>query len=156
MDCIINAAAKSSRASLWRHPDFLKLWTGQTISELGSRITREGLPLTAVLVLGAQPAQMGFMTAVGAGATLLFGLLAGVWADRIRRRPIMIAADLARAALLASIPIAAFSHRLSMAQLYAVTGSAGFCTVFFDVATRATCPRWWSAKICWRATASSP
>ncbi len=140
MDCIINVAAKSRRSSLWRHADFLKLWTGQTISELGSRITREGLPLTAVLVLGAQPAQMGFMTAVGAGSTLIFGLLAGVWADRIRRRPTMIAADLARAALLASIPIAAFAHRLSMAQLYAVTGLAGFCTVFFDVAYQSYLP----------------
>ncbi len=140
MDCIINVAAKSRRSSLWRHADFLKLWTGQTISELGSRISREGLPLTAVLVLGAQPAQMGFMTAVGAGSTLIFGLLAGVWADRIRRRPTMIAADLARAALLASIPIAAFAHRLSMAQLYAVTGLAGFCTVFFDVAYQSYLP----------------
>ncbi|MBZ5609368.1 MAG: MFS transporter [Acidobacteriia bacterium] len=140
MDCITNVEAKSRSGGLWRHPDFLKLWTGQTISELGSRITREGLPLTAVLVLGAQPSQMGFMTAVGAAATLLFGLLAGVWADRIRRRPIMIAADLARAALLASIPIAAFAHRLSMAQLYAVTGLAGFCTVFFDVAYQSYLP----------------
>jgi predicted MFS family arabinose efflux permease len=140
VDCITNVEAKSRKGSLWRHPDFLKLWTGQTISELGSRITREGLPLTAVLVLGAQPSQMGFMTAVGAGATLLFGLLAGVWADRIRRRPIMITADLARAALLISIPIAAFAHRLSMGQLYVVTGFAGFCTVFFDVAYQSYLP----------------
>jgi MFS family permease len=125
---------------LWRHPDFLKLWTGQTISELGSRITRDGVPMTAVLVLGAQPSQMGFLTAVGAASTLLFGLLAGVWADRIRRRPIMIAADLARAALLVTIPMAAFLHRLSMPQLYAVVGLAGFCTVFFDVAYQSYLP----------------
>jgi len=125
---------------LWRHPDFLKLWTGQTISELGSRITREGLPLTAVLVLGAQPAQMGFLAATGAASVLLFGLLAGVWADRIKRRPIMITADLMRAALLATIPAAAFAHRLAMGQLYAVIALVGFCTVFFDVAYQSYLP----------------
>ena len=140
MDCITNVGAKSRKKSLWRHPDFLKLWTGQTISELGSRITREGLPLTAVLVLGAQPEQMGFLAATGAASVLLFGLLAGVWADRIKRRPIMITADLLRAALLATIPAAAFAHRLSMAQLYVVIALAGFCTVFFDVAYQSYLP----------------
>jgi len=50
---------------LWRQPDFLRLWTGQTISELGSRITRDGLPLAAVLVLGASPAQMGLLSVIG-------------------------------------------------------------------------------------------
>jgi MFS family permease len=118
----------------------LKLWTGQTISEIGSRITRDGLPLAAVLVLNARPSQMGFMTAVGAAAVLLMGLAAGDWADRMRRRPILIGADLARAALLVSIPAAAFLHRLCMAQLYAVTALAGFCTVFFDVAYQTYMP----------------
>jgi Na+/melibiose symporter-like transporter len=140
VDCITNVPAKSRRKSLWRHPDFLKLWTGQTISELGSRITREGLPLTAVLVLGAQPAQMGFLAATGAASVLLFGLLAGVWADRIKRRPILITADLLRAALLATIPAAAFAQRLSMGQLYVVIALAGFCTVFFDVAYQSYLP----------------
>ncbi len=140
MDCITNVPAKSRSKSLWRHPDFLKLWTGQTISELGSRITREGLPLTAVLVLGAQPAQMGFLAATGAASVLLFGLIAGVWADRIKRRPILITADVLRAALLATIPAAAFAHRLSMGQLYLVIALAGFCTVFFDVAYQSYLP----------------
>ena len=140
MDCITNAGAKSRKKSLWRHPDFLTLWTGQTISELGSRITREGLPLTAVLVLNARPAQMGFLAATGAVSVLLFGLLAGVGADRIKRRPIMITADLLRAAILATIPAAAFAHRLSMAQLYAVIALSGFCTVFFDVAYQSYLP----------------
>ncbi len=125
---------------LWRHPDFIKLWTGQTISEIGSRITRDGLPLAAVLVLNASPAQMGFMTAVGAAAVLLMGLAAGGWADRMKRRPILITADLARAALLVSIPAAAYLGRLSMPQLYAVTALAGFCTVFFDVAYQTYVP----------------
>src|SRR5260370_40355024 len=90
MDSIINAEAKVRCGGLWRHSGFVKLWIGQTISELGSRITREGLPLTAVLVLNAQPFQMGVMTAVGAAPALLFGLIAGVYVDRPRRRPLLI------------------------------------------------------------------
>jgi MFS family permease len=107
---------------------------------LGSRITREGLPLTAVLVLNAQPFQMGLMTAVGAASALLFGLVAGVFVDRMRRRPIMIVADLARAAILLSIPIAAYFHRLAMPQLYVVIALTGFFTVFFDVAYQTYLP----------------
>lgn len=87
MDSITNAECNVRSGSLWRHSGFVKLWIGQTISELGSRITREGLPLTAVLVLKAQPFQMGVMTAVGAASALLFGLVAGVYVDRMRRRP---------------------------------------------------------------------
>jgi MFS family permease len=140
VNLIINGKAKSRFSGLWRHPDFMKLWTGQTISELGSRITRDGVPLTAVIVLHAQPSQMGIITAIGAASILLFGLLAGMWVDRMRRRPIMIAADLGRAAILATIPMAAFAHRLSMTQLYVVIALAGFCTVFFDVAYQSYMP----------------
>lgn len=113
---------------------------GQTISEVGSRLTRDGIPYTAVLVLNAPASEMGFLTAVGGVSVLAFGLLAGVWVDRFRRRPIMIAADLARAIILVSIPIAAFAHRLSMDQLYVVIALAGFCTVFFDVAYQSYLP----------------
>jgi len=140
MDSITNAEGIVRSRSLWRHSGFVKLWIGQTISELGSRITREGLPLTAVLVLNAQPFQMGLMTAVGAASALLFGLVAGVYVDRMRRRPIMIVADLARAAILLSIPIAAYFHVLAMAQLYIVITLTGFFTVFFDVAYQTYLP----------------
>jgi MFS family permease len=140
VDFIINRKSKSRFGGLWRHPDFMKLWAGQTISEVGSRLTRDGIPYTAVLMLNAPASQMGFLTAVGAASVLVFSLLAGVWADRFRRRPIMIAADLARAIILASIPIAAFAHRLSMTQLYVVIALAGFCTVFFDVAYQSYLP----------------
>src|SRR5260370_14227041 len=140
MDSIINAEAKVRSGGLWRHSGFVKLWIGQTISELGSRITREGLPLTAVLVLNATPFQMGLMTAVGAASALLFGLVAGVFVDGMRGRPIMIVADLARAAILLSIPIAAYCDRLAMAQLYVVIALAGFFTVFFDVAYQTYLP----------------
>ncbi|HEY6389646.1 MAG TPA: MFS transporter [Bryobacteraceae bacterium] len=140
MDSITNGEVKVRSGGLWRHSGFVKLWTGQTISELGSRITREGLPLTAVLVLNAQPFQMGLIMAVGAASALLFGVIAGVFVDRMRRRPIMIGADLARSAILFSIPAAAYFHVLTMAQLYVVIALTGFFTVFFDVAYQSYLP----------------
>jgi MFS family permease len=94
----------------------------------------------AVLVLGATPADMGVLTAIGASAMLVFSLLAGVWVDRFRRRPVMIAADLGRAALLATIPLAAALHRSSMAQIYVVVALTGILTVFFDVAYQSLVP----------------
>jgi MFS family permease len=125
---------------LWRNRDFLALWTAQAISELGSRITREGIPLTALLVLHAGAVQMGLLNALGGAAVLVFGLAAGVWIDRWRRRPVLIAADLGRAAVLASIPAAALAGRLAMGQLYAVAALAGTLTVFFDVADQSYLP----------------
>ena len=125
---------------LWRNPDFLKLWTGQAISQTGSRISREGLPLTAVLVLGATPLQMGYLSGASAAAVLLFGLFAGAWSDRLRRRPVMIAADLGRAALLGSIPLAALTGHLTMSHLYLVAALTGILTVWFDVSYQAYLP----------------
>ncbi|MBI3971461.1 MAG: MFS transporter [Chloroflexi bacterium] len=84
---------------LRHHADFLKLWTGATVSALGSQITFLALPLTAVLVLGAEPAEMGLLEAAQAAPFLLIGLFAGVWVDRLHRRPILMYADLGRAAL---------------------------------------------------------
>src|SRR5579864_7698799 len=132
--------AAPHRRELWRNPDFLKLWTAQGISEIGSRITREGIPLTALLVLHAGTVQMGLLNALGGIAVLIFGLAAGVWIDRWRRRPVLIAADLGRAAVLASIPAAALAGRLAMEQLYAVAALAGVLTVFFDVADQSYLP----------------
>lgn len=128
------------RRGLRHQPDFLKLWAGQTVSAFGSRITRDGVPLTAVLVLGASPAQMGLLAAIGAAPVLLVGLLAGVWVDRHRRRPVLIAADLGRAALLLSIPVAALLGRLSLAQLAAVSSLTGLLSVVFDLAYVAYLP----------------
>ncbi len=137
---VAEAAPAARPRSLWTNLDFVKLWTGQTISELGSRITREGIPLAAVLVLHAGTIQMGFLSALGGAAVLVFGLVAGVWVDRLRRRPILIAADLGRAAILVSVPAAAIAGILSMGQLYAVAALAGILTVFFDVAYQSYLP----------------
>ena len=127
-------------ASLWRNLDFLKLWIGQTISEVGSRITLVGLPVAAVLVLKATPFQMGLLAGMGGLASLLFGPIAGLWVDRMHRRPILIVSDLGRAALLGSIPLAAARGFLSMQQIYVVVAIAGFLTVLFDVAYQSYLP----------------
>lgn len=117
---------------LWRSPDFLKLWAGQTISKFGTRL--DALGFTAVLVLGATPLQLGILTAVEAFPILVVGVAVGVWVDRMRRKPIMIAADGARALLLLSVPIAAWSGILGLPQLIVVGALVGVCSVFFDVA----------------------
>jgi predicted MFS family arabinose efflux permease len=128
------------RDSLWGQRDFLKLWTGQAISQIGSRITRTALPLVAVMTLGAGPLQMGILSGASAASVLLFGLFAGAWADRLRRRPLLIAADLGRAAVLVAVPIAAMRHALSMPLLYGVAAVAGLFTVLFDVSYQAYVP----------------
>jgi MFS family permease len=106
---------------LWHHADFLKLWAGQTLSLLGSRVTMLALPLTAVSILEATPGQMGILEAAGALPALLLGLFTGAWVDRHRRRPILLAADVGRAALLACIPIAAIGGVLRLEHLYGLT-----------------------------------
>jgi predicted MFS family arabinose efflux permease len=127
--------------SLWRDPDFLKLWAGQTISEIGSRITREGIPLTAVLLLHAQPLEMGFLSSLAGLAALVFGPLAGLVADRNKLRPILVWTDLGRAVVLCAVPLAAAQGWLSMPLLCAVAVSAGVLTVFFDVTYQSMLPR---------------
>ncbi|HLV98933.1 MAG TPA: MFS transporter [Ktedonobacterales bacterium] len=119
---------------LWRHPDFLKLWAGQTISVFGSLITTFALPVTAILLLKATPLQIMLLSAAEYAPGLLVSFFAGAWVDRLRRRPILIAADLGRAALLGSIPAAALLGALHIEQLYIVALLVSVLAVFFDVA----------------------
>lgn len=128
------------RTGLQWHPAFLPLWAGQSISLLGSRVTILALPLTAVYALHATALEMGILTAAAPLAYLLVGLPAGAWVDRLPRRPVMIVADLGRAILLASIPIASILDLLSMGQLYLVALLVGVLTVFFDVAYQSLLP----------------
>jgi Na+/melibiose symporter-like transporter len=128
------------RASLWENREFVKLWTGQAISQIGSRITRTALPFAAAITLNAGPFQMGILSGAAGLSVLLFGLFAGAWADRLRRRPILIWTDLARAAVLAVVPIAAMRHSLTMTHLYVVAAAAGLLTILFDVSYQAYVP----------------
>lgn len=125
---------------LLRDPDFLKLWTGQAISQVGSSITSIGLPLVAVLVLHASPLEMGMLGGASAASVLLFGLFAGAWVDRLRRRPILIAADLGRAVVVGSVPVAAVLHRLTMTHLCVVAAAGAMLSVLFDISYEAYLP----------------
>jgi MFS family permease len=109
-----------STESLWKHEDFRKLWVGQTVSELGSVVTRTTVPLVALLVLGAGPWELAVLVIVTSAGVLLVGLFAGAWVDRLRRRPLLIWDDLVRAMLLLSIPAAYALGALRMEQLYVV------------------------------------
>src|SRR6266566_2779422 len=93
-------------SSLWHHREFQKFWAGSAISDVGSQITALAIPLIGALTLNATPWQMGVLSAASSAPILLIGLFAGVWIDRMRRRPILIVADLARAVLLMLIPVA--------------------------------------------------
>ena len=126
--------------SLWRHRDFLKLWTGQTISELGSVVTRTAVPLVALLVLGAGPTEMALLVVAGSLAILLVGFVAGAWVDRLRRRPLLIATDAIRSLLLLSIPVAYAAGALRMEPLYLVTFVEGCLGALFNAAYPAYVP----------------
>lgn len=127
-------------ASLWRHANFMRLWIGQTISLFGTALTSLALPIIAAATLNASPLEMGILAAVGSLPALLIGLLAGVWIDRYRRRTFMIAGDVGRAVLMATIPVAALLGGLSMAQLYVIGFLVGVLNVFFDVASNSYLP----------------
>jgi MFS family permease len=128
------------RGGLWRHPDFLRLWSAQTISQFGSQISALALPLAAIFVLDASAFEVALLSTVEFLPFLLFALPAGVWVDRLRRKPILVVADLIRGGLLASIPLAYALDALTIWQLYVVGFGTGVCTVFFDVAYQSYLP----------------
>jgi MFS family permease len=128
------------KGRLWRDGEFLKLWAGQGISEIGSQVSMLALPTIAILLLGATPFQVGLLAALENLAFPVLGLVAGVYVDRLRRRPIMIACDVVRMLALASVPIAFAFNVLSMSQLYVVALITGVGTVFFDVAYQSYLP----------------
>ena len=134
------ASASPRRPSLWRHRDFQKLWSAQTISQFGDEITQLALPLVAIITLGASPIEIGILGTFQFLPFILLTIPAGVWVDRMRRRPILIGADIGRAILLTSIPIAFVGGWLSMPQLYVVGFLVGCLEVFFDVAYQSYLP----------------
>ncbi|MBI2253078.1 MAG: MFS transporter [Proteobacteria bacterium] len=127
-------------SSLWGHADFRALISALGISQMGAKVAREALPLTAVLVLGAGPMAMSGLSIAASLPTLLMALHAGAFLDRIRRRPGMIVADLLRFLLLLSVPIAAFCGALSIYQLWGVAFFVSAATLAFDIADQAYLP----------------
>jgi MFS family permease len=127
-------------SSLWRHGDFMKLWTGQSISQLGSQVTLLALPLTAILLFKATAFQVGVLGTAEFLPFLLLGLPVGVWVDRLRRKPILVVADVGRFLVLGSIPVAYALDAMHIGHLYVAAFLSGVFTVFFDVAYAAYLP----------------
>lgn len=125
---------------LWAHPDFVRLWAGNSVSTFGSLIGGLALQFTAILWLDASAGEVAVLAASQLVPGFLVSIAAGVWVDRLRRRPIMIAADLGRAGALFSVPLAAGFDSLTMAQLYGVGLAVSTCSVFFDSAYQSYLP----------------
>ena len=128
------------RSGLWRHADFLKLWSAETVSQFGTQISQLALPFIAIVVLDASPFAVAALGTVEFLPFLLFTLPAGVWVDRLPRRAILITADYARALLLFTVPIAYAFDALTLAQLFVVGFLVGTFTVLFDVSYQSYLP----------------
>ncbi len=128
------------RSGLWLHTDFLRLWTGQTVSVFGSMIGGTAMTFTAILFLEATPFHMGLLSAMQIVPAFLIGLFAGAWVDRLPRRPLLVGADIGRALVLASIPLAAALGVLSIVQLYLVALLVSVFGIFFDLAYQSYLP----------------
>src|SRR5258708_18097292 len=126
--------------ALWSHPDFLKMWAGQSISEVGSQVSQLAIPWLAAVGLHASPFEFSLLGVLGFLPFILFALPAGVWVDRLQRRPILIFGDASRAVLLALIPILWATHTLRMWHLLALQFVIGIFTVLFDVAYQSYFP----------------
>jgi MFS family permease len=128
------------KGALWSHPDFLRLWTGQSISELGSQVSQLAIPWLAAVGLHASPFAFSLLGVLGFMPFILFALPAGVWVDRLRRRQILIVGDASRAVLLALIPILWAAGVLQIWHLLILQFVIGIFTVFFDVAYQSYLP----------------
>jgi MFS family permease len=130
----------SSGTGLWRRPSFVKLWVASTVSLFGSQITFLALPFTAVLLLHASALQMSFLLIAETLPTLLVGLFAGVWVDRLPRRPLLLGADVGRALVLGSVTAIALLGRLHIDYLFLVAFVSGLLSFLYDTAYGAYLP----------------
>lgn len=119
---------------------FRMVWAAHTISLVGSQITYLALPMIALVSFDASSSQLGLLNALGHAPFLVVGLVAGVWIDRVRRRPVLIASDLASAAVLGSIPVLGLVGALRLEYLYVLAFAAGTLLVFHDIAHQAFLP----------------
>jgi Na+/melibiose symporter-like transporter len=132
--------AVRNEGSVLRNRDFVLLWSGLTVSEVGSAVTALAIPLLAVITLDATTFEAGALAACTHAAFLIVSLPAGAWVDRWRRRPVLIWSDIGRMVVLGSIPVADAFDVLALPQLYVVALVAGVLTVFFDVAYQSYMP----------------
>ncbi|MBP6014881.1 MAG: MFS transporter [Alphaproteobacteria bacterium] len=130
-----------SPRSLWGHADFRRLWAAQAVSAVGSRITRTALPIIAINSLGASATAVSILSAMALAPGVIVALFAAGRIDRSRKRPLLIAMDLARAGFLLSLPVAAWFGMLTIVQLVAVAALTGAATAIFRVADSAYLPR---------------
>jgi hypothetical protein len=136
----MRAPAWWPKSGLWRHPAFLRLWAAQIISAFGSRITRTALPIIAVLALDQGGAALGALAALQFGPGVALALVAGGLVDRGDKRRILVACDLVRAALVASLPIAWWAGALTMAHVCIVAAGVGAASALFGIADGALLP----------------
>ena len=127
------AAPRMRGGTLWRNGDFLKFWAGESVSLLGTQVTTLALPLTAVITLHSGPETLGLLRFLEMVPFLVFGLLFGVLADRMPRRPLMLASNAVRLILVAAVPVLAATGHLALGLLYAVAFGVGTAAVVFDV-----------------------
>jgi len=126
--------------SLWRDGNFLTMWSGQAFAQFGGQITELALPVLAVLLLHATEFEVGILNAAGTAAFLLIGLPAGAWIDRMRKRHVMIGADIIRALALVSLPLLWWAGHLQVWHLIVVALVMSVATVFFDVSYQSIVP----------------
>ena len=129
-----------SPGGLWRHPDFMKLWGAETVSQLGTHVSQLALPFVAIIILEVNAFEVALLGVIEMAPFILISLPAGVWVDRLRRKPILVVCDIGRAVLLASIPVAYWLDSLTIWQLYVVGFAVGVLTVFFDVSYQSYLP----------------
>jgi len=118
----------------WSRPDYRRLWFATTTSQIGTQVSELAIPLAAISLLHASTFEVGVLAACGYLPIAVFGLPAGALVDRLPRRSVLIASDICRCAVLASVPILYAAGRLSLVQLLVVALLVGTFTVFFDVA----------------------
>jgi Na+/melibiose symporter-like transporter len=134
------SAMPKPRLSIWRHRDFLLLWSATAVSQLGTQITFLALPFIAVTLLDASPLDTSILAMLGWAPMITLGLVAGAIVDRMRRQPLLIGCDVARALAVAAIPITYLAGWLSLWHLYATVLITGLFSTLFDLAYQARLP----------------
>lgn len=137
---MVTGGDPATAISLWRHRDFMRLWAAQSVSAIGARITRTALPMLAIMTIDASASQIAFLGTLSVAPGLIVSLFAGGVIDRRAKRPLLIGADLVRAAILMTVPVAAWMGLLGMGQLYVVAAAAGAATTLFGIADNTYLP----------------